>query len=80
MGMEPLLIPQDEIDFLVVTAGDALALAQDGRLARGYTLLHEGRQRVKEARRKDEPWADELASAWERVVDHYVERCADNDS
>lgn len=65
--------PLSELDALTLFVIVARRFAASGDAAQGYTALVAGAGRAAEARRAGEPWADELAHLYRRVMDCYAD-------
>jgi hypothetical protein len=65
---------QTDNDHLERTVADAEALADQGNVASGMSLLHAGWLRAEAARDSGEPWAGDLRDCYNEVMDRYAVR------
>jgi hypothetical protein len=71
--LQPML-PADEFELLTTTAGKAIDLAAEGRLADGYAALRAGLTRALECQSAGEPHGAELVARWCWVCEWYSGR------
>jgi hypothetical protein len=65
------MLPDDEIDTFLTLVDDAVALAAEGQLADGYSLLLAGFRYAEEQREHAAPWADELIERYRLALENY---------
>jgi hypothetical protein len=66
------MIPDDELNTLLTRIDEAVALAAEGRLADGYSLLLAGMDEAKDAGEQGAGWADDLAERYRLALDNYA--------
>jgi hypothetical protein len=68
----PPMLPDHELDTLLITVTDAVDLARAGDVAEGYTALLAGLHRAKEVAAAGEPWAGELVSRYREALENFA--------
>jgi hypothetical protein len=61
--------PAGEWDLLAHAAGDAQALAEEGRASDGLNRLKRGMEAVQAAQESGEPWAPTMLDAWQQAIE-----------
>jgi hypothetical protein len=71
-GKDSAMLPTPEIDILTLAATNAIALANEGHLADGYSALLAGFERAQEIASVGEVWGEELVKRWQVACDRYA--------
>jgi hypothetical protein len=72
--MGTTMLPDHEINTLILTVTEAVDLALAGEIADGYQALLAGLHRAEEIAEEGEPCAEELVARWRRALDTYAKR------
>jgi hypothetical protein len=72
--VEPLIVPEYEINVLLLAEVEAMDLADQDKIMDGYNCLVAGLRRAEETRAFREPWAGELVKLWQKTLDSYCRR------
>jgi hypothetical protein len=68
------MIPDYELNVMLLAEVEASDLAREGEVAAGYDCLLAGLHRAQEAQERDEAGADELVLQWQMALDNYCKR------
>jgi hypothetical protein len=66
------MIPHSEFSTLMFAVGDAIELAEAGRVDDGYLILLQGLQRANEARDAGEDWGEVLLQRYQTAADDFA--------
>jgi hypothetical protein len=65
------MLPDVEINTLVMTVDDTVGFAVEGKLVDGYTVLQAGLERAEDDKVAGELWADELIGRYRMALENY---------
>lgn len=74
LELPEIILPDNELNVLVMAALHAVSLAQAGRLAEGYDCLSAGLARAQQAAELGEPWGAALTDRWSHTLQSYCQR------
>lgn len=66
------MIPHSELSMLMLAVGDALDLAEAGRVSDGYLILLQGLQRAGEACESGDAWGETLRQRYQTAADDFA--------
>ena len=67
------ILPESELDTVVMTVLDANSLATAGDVLRGYRCLLEDENCAKDLQARGMPWTETLVARYRMVLDRYGE-------
>ncbi len=74
LDLPDIILPDTELNALVMAALHAVGLAQAGRFADGYDCLSAGLERALRTAEEGEPWGPALADRWSHTLQSYCRR------
>jgi hypothetical protein len=68
------MIPHSELSTLMLAVGDALDLAEAGRVSDGYLILLQGLQRANDVGKAGQAWGEELRRRYQTAADDFAQQ------